>query len=114
MRCMNICPKRAIQTGHGYLFGIIYLTYTTVIAGLYIFIGKYYPIESKGFLEGTARFIIESAIVFTMLVIGYRILHRLKRVVLFRQLIEYTSLTRFKFWRRYYLKNGSLYHKKNQ
>lgn len=114
MRCMNICPKRAIQTGHGYLFGIIYLTYTTVIAGLYIFIGKYYPIESKGFLEGTARFIIESAIVFTMLVIGYRILHRLKRVVLFRQLIEYTSLTRFKFWRRYYLNNGSHYHKKNQ
>ena len=114
MRCMNICPKRAIQTGHGFLFGIIYLSYSTVIVGLYSILGKYIPIESKGFLAGTARFMIESAIVFTMLVIGYRILHRLKRVALFRQLIEYTSLTRFKFWRRYYLNNGTLSRKKNQ
>ena len=105
MRCMNICPKRAIQTGHGFIFVVIYLTYAIVIAGLYAVIGKYYPIEREGFLAGVARFILESAIVFTMLIVGYRILHRLKRVSGFKQLIEYTSLTRYRFWRRYFLPN---------
>ncbi|WP_320052480.1 EFR1 family ferrodoxin [uncultured Acetobacteroides sp.] len=105
MRCMNICPKRAIQTGHGFIFGIIYLTYATVIAELYSILGKYYSIEGGGFLAGAARFILESVIVFTMLIVGYRILHRLKRVAGFRLLIEYTSLTRYKFWRRYFLPN---------
>jgi ferredoxin len=105
MRCMNICPKRAIQTGHGFIFGIVFLAYSILIAGLYSFVGKYYPIESEGFVAGTVRFVVESAIVFAMVVVGYRILHRLKRVAGFRQLIEYTSLTRYRFWRRYYLPN---------
>lgn len=105
MRCMNTCPQRAIQTGHGFIFAVIYLAYTTVIAWMYLLVGTYLPLNENSVLIGSLLFIGEWAIVYALLLIGYRILHRIKRINGFKQLIEYTSLTTFKFWRRYFLRS---------
>jgi Pyruvate/2-oxoacid:ferredoxin oxidoreductase delta subunit len=103
MRCMNNCPKRAIETAHGVLAGIIIILYSLILAALY----KQYPIETWPVFAGNSaidsfvRFTIESALMFLLLLVVYRLAHFLKRFRWFDLLVSYTSLTKYKFWRRY-------------
>jgi hypothetical protein len=46
-------------------------------------------------------FCLDSVVTLFILMVVYRFVHFLKRLPLFRQLIEYTSLTRYPFWKRY-------------
>lgn len=101
MRCMNSCPKKAIETGHGYLFALIFVTYATVIAWIWSQLATLVSVDKENIWVQLVGFIVESAIVFVVLALGYRVLHYLKRLPLLRQLVEYTSFTKWRFWGRY-------------
>lgn len=103
MRCMNNCPKRAIETAHGILAVILLVLYAGILSLLY----KYFPLKSwpvlgsDSIIDSFARFIIESALIFVLLLLIYRLVHYLKRYPWFDAVVAYTSLTKYKFWRRY-------------
>jgi len=103
MQCMNICPQRSIETVHGFIFGISYLIYAVILVWLY----KLLSIENLAhhyFAEGVSKpllLIFDSVIYLLLLILGYRIMHFLLRFKLFERLFVLTSLTTYKFWRRY-------------
>ncbi len=101
MRCMNECPKRAIETGHGYIIGLLYLIDVTVIVWLGMLSSKYINLPADLPFRGLIVFTLESLISIVLLVPGYWLIHYLNKLPVFRQLIEYTSLTKLKFWNRY-------------
>ena len=102
MRCMNNCPKRAIETTHGMLAAIIFLTYAVVLASFYRWIPiNHWKFSNLPFLDSFTKFFIESAILFLLLIVTYRLVHFLKRFRWFDYIIVYTSLTKLPFWRRY-------------
>jgi Pyruvate/2-oxoacid:ferredoxin oxidoreductase delta subunit len=103
MHCMNICPRRAIESAHGYLASVIIILYSVILAGLY----SIYPPNEWPFIKNGSpgyefiKFTIDSVLIFLLLIGTYRLVHFLKRYRWFDNLVTYTSLTKFKFWRRY-------------
>ncbi|MCX6280369.1 MAG: EFR1 family ferrodoxin [Bacteroidetes bacterium] len=101
MRCMNNCPKRAIETSHGYITGIMFLINLVILALFWKWVATFITIpEHNAWIEILLTF-IRWGITFLSLVVFYRIFHYLLRIPLLRDLFYYTSLTRYRFWRRY-------------
>jgi ferredoxin len=108
MKCMNSCPERAIQTPHSFtilLFWAAFSFFPTMLFRLLFeldaitpkFYSDYYSI-----LNNTSKI----AVGFLVLFFGYNLLHQLLRVRIFNKLITFTSLTHYKFWRRYRLSSS--------
>ena len=103
MRCVNNCPKRAIETTHTYsgLLGVIssLVLSPLIIKGL-IALG-WMDWISKSAINGTLLSIFNSFIFIVFVFLAYRFIHLIMRFTLVNKLITYTSLSKFKFWRRY-------------
>ncbi|NCB07268.1 MAG: hypothetical protein EOM73_03790 [Bacteroidia bacterium] len=100
MHCMNRCPKRAIQTPHLFVvllwwlvFGILPLFIVKNILGVTTGDTSFYNLLFDAITIVTA---------FPVIFFSYRILHFLMKFRFFNRLITFTSLTKFKFWRRYF------------
>lgn len=101
MRCMNHCPRRAIETAHGYIIGVMFLLNMVVM--FYFWKGVDHLIilpKDNGFISVLMTF-TRWGITFITMVVTYRIFHYLLRIPVIREIFYYTSLTRFRFWRRY-------------
>lgn len=101
MRCMNECPHKAVETGHGYIIGLLYLIDVTVVVWLGTLASKFVSIPANLQFGGWIDFILSSLISIALLLPGYLLIHYLKKLPVFRQLIEYSSLTHLTFWNRY-------------
>ena len=100
MHCMNICPKQAIQTPH--LFTIIIWWFILSVIPVFLF-GEILPANS--FISGHFTLFFRGFILIIglpLLFFSYRIMHFLMKFRFFNWLISYTSLTHFKWWRRYF------------
>jgi len=103
MKCMNSCPKRAIETAHSFFFIILF----SVIFLLDPFLSKKIMILVTRFLNGsTAAYgiiypVVKWCLAVLIFVLAYRLMHYLARYPFFSRLIKYTSFTYWKFWRRY-------------
>lgn len=103
MHCMNSCPKRAVETAHGYIIASIILLSTVIQSWIYHTLsanGIGWFAEDAGFSPLT-RFALNAMVTFAFLVSSSWLVHYLLRWKAFRQLMRYTSLTSFAFWRRY-------------
>ncbi len=101
MRCMNDCPKRAIETSHGYIIGIMCLLNIWLLMWFWQFVDRFITIPAgNGWVEVVLT-IIRWGLTFVVMVVSYRIYHYLLRIPGVRQLFYFTSITRYKFWRRY-------------
>jgi ferredoxin/branched-subunit amino acid transport protein AzlD len=103
MRCVNICPHRAIETTHGFSGLIIVVVYVLLIPFI-IFILKYYDIlniEKQSKLFGQFWFLIETSMFILLFFLSYRVLHFLMKYKIVNRIITYSSLSKYKFWRRY-------------
>ena len=103
MKCMNNCPERAIETAHGYTaliwwlaFSIIPLALAKLLVAVNIITYDFY-IDHIRLLIYLFMFLSGLVTVF----LGYRILHFLLRFRLFNRVFTFTSLTSYRFWRRY-------------
>ena len=101
MRCMNNCPKRAIETAHGYIIGIMILFNMGITVWFWQGVGKFITIPSDNGLVKIGVTLTGWVLVFMVMVLSYRLFHYLLRVPVIRQFFYYTSITRYKFWRRY-------------
>ncbi|PLW96776.1 MAG: hypothetical protein C0591_08060 [Marinilabiliales bacterium] len=99
MHCMNTCPQRAIETPHAYTTLIWWLAFSLVP----VFIFKYVLKASTfTYLKHESIYIILQYVLGGLIVFGaYKVLHTLMHFNAINKLIAYTSLTKYKFWRRY-------------
>lgn len=96
MKCMGNCPKKAIETGHGYVAGALLIFYPVLIGLFYDFFDKhFFKLENE-----LLKMLVESALFLAFFAIWYRLIHLLLRFRLFERLVVYTSLTKYKFWGR--------------
>ncbi|MEI6683320.1 MAG: EFR1 family ferrodoxin [Bacteroidota bacterium] len=101
MRCMNACPKRAIETSHGYIIGIMCLLNIWIMMWFWQGLSRFVTIPAgNGWVAALVTF-ARWGITFAVMVLSYRVYHYLLRIPVIRQLFYYTSVTRYKFWRRY-------------
>jgi ferredoxin len=103
MKCMNYCPKRAIETAHSFflilLLGIIYLV-NPFLSDKITYLVNYY-LKGSGLAYEISYTIVKWTVAVLLFAAGYRLMHYLSRFRFFNRLISYTSLTYWKFWRRY-------------
>jgi len=103
MKCMNYCPERAIETAHSMVFLLLLLL--SVIVNPYLsakitdlvallFDGSKIAFESIYFL-------VQWSVALVIFYLGYKLLHYLMRFPRINKIITYTTLTTWKFWRRY-------------
>ncbi|MFC2152404.1 EFR1 family ferrodoxin [Bacteroidota bacterium] len=103
MQCMNICPERSIETAHGFVFAIYYFITSFLIIKIYKLL-QIRTLLNNNFPEWLGEkieFIVDSFLIVILFFAFYRIFHFLLRFRIFERLIVYTSLTKWKFWRRY-------------
>lgn len=103
MHCMNNCPERAIETGHGFLTLVVFFVNSVILVQLYQLSGLQQIIQSisSATVLKSFTFLLNNAILFACLFLSYRIMHYLIRYSFFEKIIRWTSLTTFRFWRRY-------------
>lgn len=103
MKCMNLCPQRSIQTAHGFFISFMLIINLVIADRLYNLLNVYiFKTFSGLWYSNFASYIIRTVFMLTVLFLLYRIIHYLMRFKFFERLMIYTSLTRFKFWRRYF------------
>ena len=98
MHCMSNCPEKAIQTGHGFVIALSVL-FTSLL------LGQFYKLLEGNLFEihnHTLRLVISNGLYILYIFIAYRLAHILMRFKWFGRLIEFTSLTRYKFWGKGY------------
>lgn len=100
MKCMNECPNRAIETGHGFLAVFLYLFYSLFIVWFWSDFNRFVQIP-QNIAGNFFSFVIESILFLAFILPGYFIIHYLYKSPVIRRLIDFTSLTHFKFWNRY-------------
>lgn len=103
MKCMNYCPERAIETAHSMLFVILLLL--TVLINPFISakvadLVSNFLNHSKIAYE-TIYLVIRWSVALVVFFFGYKLLHYLMGFPKINKLLTYTSLTSWKFWRRY-------------
>jgi Pyruvate/2-oxoacid:ferredoxin oxidoreductase delta subunit len=100
MKCMNICPGRAIETSHG-------LVMITVLCTLLLSSSALYAMLPSIFDNALVSFITINVFLFILMGLLYRIQHVLIMYKFTGKLIHIFSLTHFKWWGRY-RRNGRL------
>jgi len=100
---MNTCPERAIETAHGYVVGLFVLLGTLTQTFIYdqLLSRNIDWFSEWNWYGGPARFLLETIIAIFALVVSYWVIHYLRRIRVIDLLINYTSLTFYKFWGRY-------------
>jgi len=101
MKCLNSCPVRAIEAAHG----LVALVFYVWIAGSGILVG----LLPNLFHHWIVEFLIcDMLLFFGSLFLLYRFQHLLLKNRIIAKIISFTSLTRFKFWGRYFVKKNNI------
>jgi len=103
MKCMNYCPERAIETAHSMVF--VLLLALSVIINPYLSI-KVTDLVALWFNHSRVAFesiyfVVQWSVALLIFYLGYKMLHYLMRFPRINKVITYTTLTTWKFWRRY-------------
>ena len=103
MRCMNKCSQRAIETMHSYATLLLFVL-SLVISPLLISFLKHvglWDIILRSFIAENLYVLFYWWVFLLFMFLTYRVLHYLMRFKPINTFIEYSSLTKYKFWRRY-------------
>ena len=110
MRCINNCPQRAIETAHGFVAIIVYLAYGLSIPLIFNILHRFNlaAIDGSSGIIGFFWSLFEWAIFILIVFLGYRLLHYFMKFKFINRIITYSSLSKYKFWRRYHSPNASI------
>ncbi len=106
MRCLNNCPHKAIHTAHGFILGASVLMaalFTLILAELTDYLNI--STDFNLFSDILINWILYPAFAILFYWLSYKLVHFLMRYRIVSLIVEYTSLTKLPFWRRYKLKN---------
>ncbi|NJO92099.1 MAG: 4Fe-4S dicluster domain-containing protein [Chloroflexia bacterium] len=103
MHCMNHCPERAIETALGFTAILWWIAFSLIPISLLKIIldANVFGVNEHFWLSKLIYYFIFIGGGLFIVFLAYRILHFLMRFTLFSKIITYTSLTKYKFWRRY-------------
>jgi len=99
MQCMNNCPQRAIETPHGFITIIWWFAFSILPLFILNFINNY--VDAKSFLNDIVYYVLFTITSFLVIFGSYRVIHFLMKFNLINKIIATTSLTSYRFWRRY-------------
>jgi ferredoxin len=103
MKCMNFCPKRAIETAHSMvfllLFGLIVVVNPYLSAKVTELVARWF--NNSGVVFESLYFVVQWTVALLVFYSGYKLLHYLMGFPRINKVITYTTLTTWKFWRRY-------------
>ena len=103
MRCMNNCPQRAIETAHTVSGILWYLTWG--LAAPFFFTSlinsSLFPATLNKIWLKLIDWGVWALTTIIFITLAYYLIHYLLRFRIFNKFIAYTSLTHYKFWRRY-------------
>lgn len=103
MQCMNHCPERAIETAHGFSLLLWWIIFSILPAAVYAYVFnnplRQWVLSSSFASSLTYWFNIALGLIIAW--IAYHLLHWCLRYRTMQQIILFTSLTHFLFWRRY-------------
>jgi Pyruvate/2-oxoacid:ferredoxin oxidoreductase delta subunit len=100
MRCMNNCPHRAIEAAHG-MAVVFWLAYAALSTSVLMFLTKLFNITSIVWWWWIFTNIVGIALMVVTATILYRIFHFIMGWKPVEFVVRITSLTSYKFWRRY-------------
>lgn len=103
MRCVNACPKRAIETAHTFS-GVLLFFFSILLSPLIVRAFDAMGVLewfNQSFLKGELLSLIIWFVFIGIVFLSYRMLHYLMRYKPINKFIAYTSLSKYKFWRRY-------------
>jgi hypothetical protein len=95
---MSHCPKKAIETGHGYIIGYS-LVFSLVLLGIFY---KYFELYFFRIENEWVKMVVESVLFLSLLALWYRFIHWVMRFKTAERLIVFTSFTKYKWWGRRY------------
>jgi ferredoxin len=103
MKCMNYCPERAIETAHSMVFLLLFVLTVVINPYLSTKVTDFVAVAFRGsrIAFESFYFMVQWSVALLLFYLGYKLLHLLMRFPLINRLITYTSLTTWKFWRRY-------------
>ena len=106
MQCMNNCPEKAIETAHGFLALSIVVSSSVLLNYFYQYfeINKFLTDSFPSYIANSIIFIFDNLVFVAVLFAAYRLNHFLLRFSIYEKLVVYSSLTKYKFWRRYKVK----------
>ena len=99
MRCINICPEKAIQCSHSAAAYMIFIFSAIPFSMWLNELFKKYITESEFLGKSIVIFPFQWVLTLSVLFICYMVLHLLLRIKMINKFFTFTSLTRF--WRRY-------------
>jgi RsiW-degrading membrane proteinase PrsW (M82 family) len=100
MRCLNHCPKKAIEAAHG--MAVIFLIIFTIInAQIIILIINTLNIQPEAWWWRIVSSLIGIGDMVLIATLLYRLMHYAMGLKTVKYLVRFTSLTAFPFWRRY-------------
>ena len=100
MRCMNSCPQRAIQTPHLFIVILWWFVFTVLPLFAMKELTHFNPVFSEYYKLFFNGFVLITGLPITFF--SYQIFHWLMKFKFFNWLFTFTSLTKYKFWRRYF------------
>lgn len=103
MRCVNACPQRAIETMHTFS-GLSLLISSLIISPLLMAGLKHLNIldwVNQSVITRNLWSVIDAVIFLLFVFLSYRLLHFLMRYKIVDRIITYSSLSKYRFWRRY-------------
>jgi hypothetical protein len=108
MKCMNYCPQRAIETAHSMVFLLLFALIAFVNPYLSAKITELVALwfNHSGFAFETIYFVVQWSAALLLFFLGYKALHYLMRFPWINKALTYTTLTTWKFWRRYKMPVG--------
>jgi Pyruvate/2-oxoacid:ferredoxin oxidoreductase delta subunit len=103
MHCLNHCPERAIETGHAFIFFLWWLAFSSVPVFVIDILSVYHIIPDDLIKSGYKYlyYAVQFAVGMWIIFAGYGLMHYLLRFKWINFLVTWTSLTKFRFWRRY-------------
>ena len=110
MHCMNSCPQRAIQAPHLFVVVLWWLIFSVLPLFAMKELVSFNPVFSEYYNFFFNAFVLVTGL--PIIFFSYQVFHYLMKFRFFNWLITYTSLTKFKFWRRYFAPKKYIANKK--
>jgi ferredoxin len=107
MKCMNTCSQRAIEIHHGFTF-LLWWAAFSLLPSLFWGLLFRFDVISPEIYSNYYTLLHNAGLIligFVVIIFGYKLLHWLLRYRFLNRIITYTSLTHYRFWRRYFLRN---------
>ena len=103
MRCVNNCPERAIETMQPFAISMFFISSMLVSPFLILVLKEFgiWEMIKQSVLTEKIWSVIYTFIFLVLVFLSYRILHFLMRYKIINWIVTYTSLSTYKFWRRY-------------